>query len=127
MIRYDRSYRTDPAVASDIGDGSYDVATDTMLADTFWWQDNRAADLPEDAPWSVQASWLHGNKFNALSGNGSVKTVTDDGTVAANSNAPSGALEDDGNNFASYAENIWQYFDWQGRSGSGLVLAPAGR
>ncbi len=127
LIRYDRSYRTDPAAASDIGDGSYDVASDTMLADSFWWQDSYAEDLPEDVPWSVQASWSHENMFNALSGNGSVKTVTDDGTVAANSNSPSGALEDDGNNFASYAENIWQFFDWQGKSDSWLVLAPAGR
>ncbi len=127
LIRYDRSYRTDPAVASSIGDGSYDVANDTMLADTFWWQDNYDVDLADGAPWTVQASWLHDDKFNALSGNGSVKTVTDDGTVAANSNSPGQALADDGCNFASYAENVWQFFDYQGRGNSGLVLTAAGR
>ena len=109
QVRFDRSY---PPLAA-LGRDPYDVPTDAMLADTFWWQDMAAETEPRGGVkvYPVRAGWCHGRTFNVLYGGGSVHTVTDDGTVAANSIPPGGSLDNDGHHFASYAERIWTYFD----------------
>ena len=73
----------------------------------------------------MRAGWCHDGQFNVLSGNGSIRTVTDDGTIAANSNPPDGTLESDGCYGATYAERVWQFFDWSDRERSALAgMAP---
>ncbi len=111
-LRIDRTYRIAAPVAC--GDGDYDVASDVLLADTFWWQD-----ISADATntfglrnYPISAGWCHGDKFNVLSGGGAVHTISDtSGIVRANSNAPNAQLLDDGHYQATYAEKVWQFFD----------------
>jgi hypothetical protein len=111
QVRLDRRYELVAGAAC--GDGQYDPLMDVLLADSFW-QQRQTADPPRVCglqSWPVEASWCHGARFNVLAGNGAVRTVTDDGTVRANTLAPGAALPADGAHFASYAERVWQFFD----------------
>jgi len=111
LVRIDRAYSTAGAVAC--GDGDYDFAADVVLADAFWRQ-NYSADAsppPGLTAWPVRAGWCHGQYFNALTGDGAVRAVRDDGTVEANCITPASAPPDDGWHYATYAERVWQFFD----------------
>lgn len=113
LVRLDRSYAIDPAVAA--GDGKYDPASDVMLADGFWRQDY-SADGGATAAGPLQpvrAHWSHRGRFNVAMGGGAIKTVTDNGTVAANSYSKQFTPTNDNNHFASYGERIWEFFDSQ--------------
>jgi prepilin-type processing-associated H-X9-DG protein len=111
LVRIDRRYRIDADVAG--GDGVYDATTDVLLSDGFWWQDRRA-NAGELGPRAVEAGWVHREQFNAAFGDGSVRAVRDDGTIAANSMSvggerPGGA----GRHDAAAAERVWQFMDLQ--------------
>ena len=55
---------------------------------------------------------LRGQCSAEQGGDGAVRTVTDDGTIHANSNTCGGEpLDDDGYYHAIYAERVWQFFD----------------
>jgi type II secretory pathway pseudopilin PulG len=114
LVRTDVTYgQSFPPGTGTIGSGAYDVTGGTMLCDGFWWQDY-AATFPSGPGLKAQparSKWCHGNKFNVLAGCGSARTVTDDGTVAANSVPAGGSLPDDNLNMATYAERVWQFFD----------------
>jgi hypothetical protein len=114
LVRTDLVYaQSFGAAAGPIGSGVYDVTRDTMLCDGFWWQDYSAT-FPASAGLTAQparSAWCHGNKFNVVDGCGAVRTVTDDGTILANSVPPGGTLVDDSMNMATYAERVWQFFD----------------
>lgn len=122
QVHIGRRYRTAPEVAQEVawGDGSYDVSADTMLADTFWWQDRSAEPehLEGVTSYPIRSGWSHGDSFNVLAGNGAVRTVTDDPDsqpIRANSHAPGQRLTDTGPCDAISAERIWQFFDIGGR------------
>ena len=111
QVRLDMVYAQ--SMPQKIGDGDYDATEDTMLSDGFWMQ-NYSASFPSGPGLNAQparSAWCHASRFNVVSGAGAVKTVTDDGTVAANSVPPGGSLADDGMNMATYAEKVWQFFD----------------
>lgn len=109
LVNMSRPYRIAEHIAC--GDGEYDASTDALLSDSFW-RDNHVAAAGDDSQaCAVRFSRCHGRRFNVLYGGGAVRTVSDDGTVAANSIPPGGAMDDDGDNFATYAERIWQFFD----------------
>jgi type II secretory pathway pseudopilin PulG len=114
LARTDMTYiQSFPQSTGLIGSGFYDVIRDTMLCDGFWWQDY-AATFSSSAGLKAhpaRSKWCHGNRFNVLAGCGAVTTVTDDGTVAANSIPAGGKLPDDNLNMATYAERVWQFFD----------------
>ena len=116
LVRIDRRYRIASEVADCVagGDGEYDVAADVLLSDGFWWQD-RSQETPPQAglkTYPIRSAWSHGRRFNTLTGDGAVRTVTDrDGTVRANSNAQDQPLDADGLYDATYAERVWQFFD----------------
>lgn len=99
-------YRTEPEVAC--GDGEYTVMDDAMFADAFWYQRHEEAG---ETPFAVNRAWCHGDRFNVAYGGGAVRTIRDDGTLAACSAAPSCQPEADGVYHATNAERIWQYFD----------------
>jgi len=112
LVRLTRRYKLDSAVA--FSTTVFDPAGDAVLSDVFWWQDN-SAEAP-NAPkglvsYRTQAGWCHGEYFNVLYGSGAVRAIADDGTVAANSLPPDGALVDSGMYFGKYAERVWQHFD----------------
>ena len=112
LVRVDRRYRISDEARC--GDGDYDVATDTMLADAFWYQDlGEDGTSPSDGQtYPVRSAWSHGSVFNAITGGGAVRTVRDDGTkVRPFTNAPGRELPNDGCNYASYAERVWQFLD----------------
>ena len=110
LARVDRRYRIHPDVAC--GDGWYDVASDAMFSDMFWWQDRKesASARANLVSYPIRAGWSHREQFNVATGDGAVYTVRDDGTVAGNSLAPGAELDDDFFH-ATYAERIWQFFD----------------
>jgi hypothetical protein len=89
----------------------YDPATDTLLSDGFWCPDPLAASANLPPTYAVRRTLYHGSDFNVLSGGGAVRTVADDGTVAANSNSPQHPLEDTGFYYGKYAERVWQFLD----------------
>ena len=105
QVRLDRSYRLD---ASGL---TYDAASDALLADTFWRRGYRVQTAPMTGlqTFPVQWDWCHDLKFNVLLGNGAVRTVGDNGTVAANSNSPNQTIAP--TDSISRSENIWQYFN----------------
>jgi len=109
VVRIDLSY------PSAITNNTYNVATGALLTDGFWWQDRSEAapaqPNAETPTYPIRAGRHHGGKFNVLYGNGIVRTVCDDGTIAANTVPPGGALPDDGWHWASYSEPIWRLFD----------------
>ena len=111
QVRIDLRYSITTQAAC--GDGEYDVAGDVILADSFWRRgfSQDADDVPGLESYPVRADWCHGRRFNAARGDGSVRTLTDDGTVLANSIAPGEPLADDGLYYATYAERVWQFFD----------------
>jgi len=92
-----------------------------MLADCFWWQDRKVAGQPMPGVHSylVLAGWCHGDRFNALSGGGSVRAVQDDpqrSPVKANSIPASGqGPQPTGPCDATAAERVWQFLDLGGR------------
>jgi len=104
VVRLERRYPT--AAPAACGDGDFDPASDALLSDAFWWRE--AADRTVDR---ARCAWCHGDRFNVARGDGSVHTASDDGTVRRNVNPPDGGLADDGANFATYAERVWQFFD----------------
>jgi len=110
LLRVDRTYRLVPAAAC--GDGVYDPASDALLADAFWRRDT-SAPAPAGAAkgYAVRAGWCHGTAFNVVDGGGAVRTIIDDGTIEANCLAPQHSLPDDGQNYATYAERVWQFLD----------------
>jgi prepilin-type N-terminal cleavage/methylation domain-containing protein len=105
QVRLDRRYRLDA------GGQTYDVVNDALLADTFWRRGYQAPAAPMAGLQSfpVQWDWCHDLKFNVLLGNGAVKLVHDDGTVAGNSNSPNQTIAPADS--ITHAETIWQYFD----------------
>jgi hypothetical protein len=109
LVRLDRRYQLVNQVA--FGNGVYDPATDTLLSDGFWCPDPPAAAANRPPTYSVRRAWCHGTDFNVLSGGGAVRTVADDGTVAANSNSPQHPLADTGFYYGKYAERVWQFLD----------------
>ncbi|MGA2266070.1 MAG: DUF1559 domain-containing protein [Phycisphaerae bacterium] len=113
LVRLDRRYELDPAVC--FGRSTFDPAADAVASDEFFWQDRSepapAALAPGLKTYAVRVGWSHGRYFNVLFGSGAVRTVADDGTVAANSVPPGGSAVDDGLYFGKYAEKVWQYFD----------------
>jgi type II secretory pathway pseudopilin PulG len=112
VVRVDLAYRLTDGAAC--GDGVFDARTDAVLADLFWRRDWSAdgTSSPGLQGYPVRWAWSHGSAFNAAFGDGAVRTVDDDGTVAANSVPPgASALPDDGAHFASYAERVWQFLD----------------
>ncbi len=116
LVRIDRRYRTALTDLSGLsGDGVYDVGTDVMLSDLFWW-DAYEADTPSTPQlrtYPVRAERSHGDIFNVLTGSGAVRTIRDGNNVIAdNSNLPGQNLPDDeGLYHASRAETIWDFFD----------------
>lgn len=89
-------------------------ATGAILSDGFWYRKYRKpAGQSNGVPtYRIEARWCHGDSFNVLFGDGSVGTVKDDrAVVAANSVCCDDALPYDGANFASYAMNVWRYFE----------------
>jgi len=111
QLRMNRQYRI--AASASCGDGSYDVARDAMLSDGFWrrsyFQDAPQVDGLEGYP--TQSDWSHATKFNVLYGDGSVSTISDDGTVEANSTEDGVMPADNTDNYAGCAERVWQFFD----------------
>jgi hypothetical protein len=87
----------------------FDPATGAIAADQFIYQDMSSPAQGADS--AVRRSWCHGSEFNVLRGNGSVASVADDGTVAANSVRPGGCLVDDGKTGSTYAEIVWRFFE----------------
>jgi type II secretory pathway pseudopilin PulG len=111
QVRLDRRYRLDSGVV--FGRDFFDPSCDALLADAFWYQ-GYSADAPttlKASGYAVSRNWYHAAEFNVLAGCGAVKTVADDNTVAANSNAPGGTLPNTGLYFGKYAEKVWQFFD----------------
>jgi prepilin-type N-terminal cleavage/methylation domain-containing protein len=111
VVRLDLVYRTvDEATC---GDGDFQPLRDAVFSDPFWRQDYSApaATAPGATAYPVRASWCHGERFNVMYGCGSVRTVTDDGTVESHTVPPDGELPDDGCHWATYSEPVWQYFD----------------
>ena len=110
-VRFDRRYRIVSQAAC--GDGDYDALSDAMLSDAFWLQEHSATapDVPGLQSFTVKSAWCHGETFNVLKGDGSVRAVHDDGTVRANTIPPGGKLADDGAQFGTHAERVWQFFD----------------
>ena len=92
LLRMDKTYR--------VADGLFDPASGALLADAFWSLNSGEAAMP---------SASHGLAYNILRGDGSVKTATDNGTVAENSAAPGQASP-----FGQRSEIIWQYFEEAG-------------
>ena len=111
ILRTDWTYRTDDDVTC--GDGVYNVAEDAMFSDAFWRQEHyeAAGSSPGLQTYPVRQGWCHGRRFNVCYGDGAVRVVRDDGTVEANTVPPGGTVADDGANYATYAERVWQYFD----------------
>ena len=105
QVRLDRVYSLDASGAT------YDAASDALLSDTFWRREYRpaSAPLPGLRTYDVQWDWCHEQTFNVLMGNGAVRSVRDNGTVAANSNSPECTIAPA--NSIMHAENIWQFFD----------------
>lgn len=98
LVRMDRTYRVDGEV--------FDPAAGVLLADTFWLLDESAQPVAETDGNVVKPSACHGEDYNILRGDGSVKTASDDGTVAENTISPG-----ESNPFSVRSENIWRFFD----------------
>lgn len=105
LVRLDGQYRLPDAG----GGGTYDVGRDVLLADTFWLRgvDEPPAANTELASYPRRADWCHGEWFNALRGDGSVRRARDDGTIAEAIADPPGDDAWD----AATAARIWAYFD----------------
>lgn len=104
LVRNDRTYRLELD-----GQPTYDPGSGAIVSDAFLWQDYTQS--PAGGSNLVRRKWCHGNQFNVLYGTGAVKTITDDGTVAANSISNSTSLPDDHKYQDTYAERIWQFFE----------------
>ena len=122
LVRLDRTYRIAAEVAEGLqwGDGCYDVATDVLLADTFWWLDRSEAvsQIQGVDCHAVRANWCHRSQFNTLTGDGAVRRVTDDEelTPILNNSLPEAQTSQDvGPCGALAAERVWQFFDSAGR------------
>lgn len=110
LIRLDWRYRTAGEAActeGNWGDNEYEVAGDAMFSDAFWQQ--QYEEPGGDTTLPVRRGWCHDGQFNVMYGGGAVRTVDDDGMIAANSWIP-GAPPDRAYD-ASRAERCWQYFD----------------
>lgn len=89
-----------------------DLAGEAVMSDEFWYQRYHAP-APTRAglmTYPVRAAWCHGRNFNVLFGDGAVRAVADDGTVAANSLAPGTQAAPDDCYFAGQAIRVWRYF-----------------
>lgn len=112
LVRLNRRYALDSAVC--FSSTTFDPAADAVASDEFWWQDRREVApkaLSGLTSYPAAAAWCHGQQFNVLYGGGAVRTVRDDGIVAANSVPPGGTRVDSGVHFGKYAERVWQSFD----------------
>ncbi len=99
-----------------------------ILSDNFWLERFQSPRLapPESGgkAFAVRASWCHGDRFNVGFGDGSVRTVRDAGKVSNDtdkvvwSNSVHGVPPgDDQNANASYALNVWRFFEDSVRQG----------
>lgn len=126
LARTSLVYREDnPARPGDVRAVSF--TNSPILSDTFWLgsvdMPAPAAPAPGVKTFAVRGSWCHQDKFNVALGGGAVRTVRDDGTVAANRCADGVWPVDDGKNDATYAIAVWRYFeDW-----GGSTLRPVGQ
>lgn len=108
QVRFDRSYRE---VDPDTGvEGQVDIVSGPILSDAFWYREHRKPP-GDDGGNDVLAGWCHPSGFNVLAGNGSVRRVRDDGTIAANSVSPGWCPPDDGADFASYSIKVWRHLE----------------
>jgi len=107
-VRLNRPYReTNPATGVE---RTVDLMSEPILADTFWYRARRIAASEEAGEtYDVLADWCHGKDFNVMLGNGSVRRVTDDGTMAGNCVTGDCSPPDDGAYFASYAITVWRF------------------
>lgn len=107
-VRLNRPYReTNPATGVE---RTVDPMSEPILSDTFWYRGRRVAASEADGEtYDVLADWCHGRDFNVMLGNGSVRRVTDDGTMAGNCVNGDQSPPDDGAYFASYAITVWRF------------------
>lgn len=107
-VRLNRPYReTNPATGVE---RTVDLMGEPILSDTFWYRGRRIAASEEAGEtYDVLADWCHGRDFNVMLGNGSVRRVTDDGTMAGNCVSGDRSPPDDGAYFASYAITAWRF------------------
>jgi len=91
----------------------FEWASGAVLSDTFWYRGRHrpAPHTPGVLSYPVRADWWHGGRFNVLFGGGSVGTIADDGTVAANAAGPETAPPDDGAYHATQALRVWRHFE----------------
>jgi hypothetical protein len=107
LVRLDRRYRL-------AGGAVFDPAAGALLSDAFWRKDYSEpapSDLAGQASYSVRASWCHGDLFNVLYGDGSLRCVAADESVRANTVSGNVRPPDDGQYYATYAEAVWQRFE----------------
>lgn len=113
FARIDGRYRIGPFPGGAVGDGIFDVVEDTLFADTFWYQDSQQEgdDSTDPVRYAVSMGWCHEDRFNVMSGGGSLKLVQDDGTVAGHTHSPERAIAWDEQFNARPLEVVWQFFD----------------
>lgn len=109
LVRTDLAY---PSAASGVNHTA-DMASDVWLADGFWFRGRQkgAPSTPGLTGYPQHGDWWHGNTFNVLDGTGSVRQVTDDGTIAARAVPPGAPLPTGEAAIAKRAEEIWQFMD----------------
>lgn len=111
LVRLDMTYREIEPVGGE--QRTVNLLDGAILSDAFWYRDHRkpADERPGLDTYEVRAGWCHGKRFNVLFGDGAVRAIADDGTVADNSVGPDDHPSDDGANFASYAIRVWRFFE----------------
>jgi prepilin-type N-terminal cleavage/methylation domain-containing protein len=107
LLRQDRTYKIEGATGPS---AIFDPAASAIIADEFWMQDHSKGNAGKEL-YAQRIGWCHGTSFNVLFGNGSIKTVQDDGTVAANSCAPAQTLANDNANYSTYYQASWAFFE----------------
>lgn len=109
LVRTDLTY---PSAASGVNHTA-DMASDVWLADGFWFRGRRkdAPSTPGLKGYPQRGDWWHGDTFNVLDGNGVVRQVTDNGTIAARAVPPGAPLPTGEAGIAKRAEEIWQFMD----------------
>lgn len=108
FIRQDRTYMLETP------DGSpavFDPMSSAIVADTFWMHDYSQAAGPGEI-YSQHWSWCHGRSFNVLMGNGHLRMVEDDGTVASGScQGGRQPIDETGLNMGPQVQKIWAFFE----------------
>jgi len=107
-IRQDRTYTLE---SSDGLPAVFDPMNSAIVADTFWMNDySRPAGAGEI--YSQHWSWCHGRSFNVLMGNGHLRMVEDDGTVASGScQGGRQPIDETGLNMGPQVQKIWAFFE----------------